>query len=42
MQSMQICMDREVLKKPAQHTKKLKKELENLRRAPMTDESIAA
>ena len=39
---MQICMDREVLKKPAQHTKKLKKELENLRSAPMTDESIAA
>jgi hypothetical protein len=34
--------DREVLKKPTQCMKKLKKELENLRRAPMTNESIAA
>ena len=34
--------DREVLKKPAQRMKKLKRELEILRRGPLTDESIAA
>jgi hypothetical protein len=34
--------DREVLKKPAQHMKKLKRELEVLRHGPLTDESIAA
>jgi hypothetical protein len=34
--------DRDVLKKPAQRMKKLKKELEIFRRGPLTDESIAA
>jgi hypothetical protein len=34
--------DREVLKKPAQHMKKLKRELEILRCGSLTDESIAA
>ena len=34
--------DREVLKKPAQRMKKLKRELEILRRGPLTDESIVA
>ena len=34
--------DREVLKKPIQRMKKLKRELEILRRGPSTDESLAA
>jgi hypothetical protein len=34
--------DKEVLKKPAHRIKKLRKELEKLKRGPMTDESIAA
>jgi hypothetical protein len=34
--------DREVLKKPAQRMKKLKRDLETLRRGPLTDESIVA
>lgn len=34
--------DRKILKKPAQQMKKLKRELEKLRRGPMTDDSIAA
>lgn len=34
--------DREVLKKPAQRMKKLKWELERLRRGPLMDESLAA
>jgi hypothetical protein len=34
--------DHEVLKKPVQHMKKLKRELESLRRGPLTDESLVA
>lgn len=34
--------DREVLKKPVYRMKKLKRELEKVRRGPLTDESIAA
>ena len=34
--------DREVLKKPVQRMKKLKKDLERLRRGPMTEESATA
>jgi len=34
--------DREVLKKPVQRMKKLKRDLERLRRGPMTEESAAA
>jgi hypothetical protein len=34
--------DKEVLKKPVHRIKKLRKELEKLKRGPMTDESIAA
>jgi hypothetical protein len=34
--------DKETLKKPVQHIKKLRRELENLKRGPMMDESIAA
>lgn len=34
--------DWEVLKKPAHRMKKLKRELERLRRGPLTDESLAA
>jgi ribosome-binding protein aMBF1 (putative translation factor) len=34
--------DREVLKKPVQHMKKLKRELEILRHGPLIDESLAA
>ena len=34
--------DREVLKKPIQRMKKLKRELEILRHGPPTDESLAA
>jgi len=33
--------DKEVLKKPAHRIKKLRKELEKLKRGPMIDESIA-
>ena len=35
-------LDREVLKKHVQRMKKLKRELEILRRGPPTDESLAA
>lgn len=34
--------DKEVLKKPVQRIKKLRRELEKLKRGLMTDESIAA
>lgn len=34
--------DRDEMEKPVQRIKKLKRDLENLRRGPMTDESIAA
>jgi hypothetical protein len=34
--------DKEVLQKLVQHIKKLRRELENLKRGPLTDESIAA
>jgi len=34
--------DHEVLKKPAQRMKKLKRELESLGHGPLTDESLAA